>query len=119
MIIGYSRTFPIIGGVVHDPNFSSVKLLLGFEGANGSTGAPGMTDESGAAHGTATVSGSGAISTTQFKFGASSLDYSGSGVITWADNADWHLGSGHFTVEAFMRPSSAFTFPNACPCDRD
>ena len=39
------------GGVLD----TSVKLLLGFEGANNSTGAPGMTDESQAARGTATV----------------------------------------------------------------
>ena len=29
-----------------DPNWTNVKLLLGFEGANNSTGAPGMTDAS-------------------------------------------------------------------------
>lgn len=32
-------------GSATDPFFSSVVLLMGFEGANGSQGAPGYTDE--------------------------------------------------------------------------
>lgn len=87
--------------------FSAVKLLLGFEGANASTGSPGMTDESGAAHGTATVLGAAQISTAQFKFGSSSLLLNGStDSITFADNADFHLGAGNFTVEGFIRPAT-------------
>jgi hypothetical protein len=38
-----------------DPDFESVVLLMGFEGADGSQGAPGLTDESSFAHGTASV----------------------------------------------------------------
>lgn len=87
-----------------DPN---LKLLLNFEGANASTGAPGMTDGSPSAHGTATVKGAAHIDTAQFKFGASSLSLNGtSDSITFPDHADWHFGSGLFTVECFIRPTS-------------
>jgi hypothetical protein len=89
-------------GSANDPNWTSVKLLCGFEGTNGSTGSPGMTDESSAAHGTATVS-SATIDTGQFKYGASSLKFTGTGVIKWTDSADWDFGSGNFTVEVFVR----------------
>jgi hypothetical protein len=97
----------LLGGSNHDPNFSSVKLLMGFEGADGSTGAPGMTDESSAAHGTATVSGGVAISTTQFKFGASSASYTGAtNTCSFANSSDWDFGAGLFTVECWIRPAS-------------
>jgi len=90
---------------------TSVKLLLGFEGSNGATGAPGMTDESSAAHGTATASTGAQISTAQFKFGASSLTVSGANnsCITFPDSADWDFGLGPFTLEGFFRFSAAPT----------
>jgi Concanavalin A-like lectin/glucanases superfamily len=94
------------GGGPTDPNFSSVKLLMGFEDSNGSTGAPGMTDESPAAHGNAATSGTASISTAQFKFGSSSLLLNGSSAISFADSSDWDLGAGLFTVETFFRPDS-------------
>jgi hypothetical protein len=98
------------GGAVTDPNFSSVKLLMGFEGANGSQTSPGMDDQSSAAHGTATTHGlTAAISTAQAKFGSSSVVLTGTGnqdLIRFADSADWHLGSGNFTIECFIRPVS-------------
>src|SRR5260370_34441921 len=46
-----------------DPHIGKGKLLLGFEGADRSTGAPGVTDESPAMHGTFTDAGNGTIST--------------------------------------------------------
>jgi hypothetical protein len=54
-----------LDGPAGDPSFSSVKLLLGFEGADGATGSPGMDDESGSARGTATVSGNAQIDTAK------------------------------------------------------
>jgi hypothetical protein len=96
----------VLSSVVADPYWSNVKLMMGFEGANGSTGAPGMTDESSAAHGVATVFASAAISTAHFKFGASSLSLNGSSSISFADHADWHFGAGKFTVEMFIYPNS-------------
>jgi hypothetical protein len=94
------------GSLRSDPNFSSVKLLLGFEDADGATGSPGMTDESGVARGTATVSGNAQIDTAQFKFGASSLLLDGTGdKIAFADSADWEL-TGEFTIECFIRANT-------------
>jgi hypothetical protein len=103
-----TATDTLNGGVLD----TSVKLLLGFNGSNGSTGAPGMTDESQAAHGTATVTGNANISTAQFKFGVSSLLLDGSGdYITFPDSSDWDFGIGPFTIEGFFRfvasPSAA------------
>lgn len=92
------------GGGGSDPDFSSVVLLLGFEGSNGATGSPGMDDESLSAHGTlAGGSSTSNISTAQSKFGSSSLHLTGNSV-DYADSADWDLGSGHFTVEMFAYP---------------
>jgi hypothetical protein len=86
---------------------------MGFEGANGSTGAPGMNDESPSAHGTASASGTSSISTAQFKFGASSFRSSGSGVNNgcgFADSNDWQLAptsSSKYTIEGFFRWNTA------------
>jgi hypothetical protein len=78
-----------------------VKLLMGFEGVNGSTGAPGWTDESPAAHGTATITGSTTISTAQEKFGSSSGAFNVTGGATFPNSADWQFGSSPFTVEGW------------------
>ena len=93
--------------VACDPYFGNVVLLMGYEGANGSTGAPGMTDESPAAHGTATVTGASKITTSQFKFGASSL-LCGAAISTidFTYSANWNFGSSAFTVECFIYPSA-------------
>lgn len=97
----------IYEGAVGDPYFCNVVLLMGYEGANGATGAPGMTDESPAAHGNALqVLGQAQISTAQFKFGASSLLLDGNNdMISFFASADWSLGAGLFTVECFVRPA--------------
>jgi hypothetical protein len=94
-----------------DPNFSNVVLLMGYEGVNGSTGAPGMTDESPAANGVATISAPYAITTSQFKFGTASLACSGSGRLSYADGPNWHLGSGKFTIELWIYPSTVAVGP--------
>jgi hypothetical protein len=93
---------PTTGG---DPYWNNVKLLLGFEGVNGSTGAPGMTDESPALSGTGTATAS-SISTAQFKFGASSCLGAATGAIIYPDSTNFDLGATPFTVEAWVRPSS-------------
>jgi hypothetical protein len=98
------------GGGPTDPNFANVKLLMGFEGSNGSTGAPGMTDESSAAHGTATVNTGASISTAQFKAGASSLFLDGASDILFTDSSDWDFGAGLFTIEGFIRPHALPAF---------
>lgn len=100
---------PFIGGYesnsspppATDPNFASVKLLLGFEGADA---AVATSDESPAAHGAATFAGNAQIDTAQFKFGASSMLLDGSGdYVQFPDSPDWTLGTGQFTIEGWYR----------------
>jgi hypothetical protein len=91
-----------------DPHFFNVVLLMGFEGVNGSTGAPGLTDESPAAHGTGTLINPslGNISTSQFRFGTSSLFINGTSTpsgLTFPDSNDWNFGAGLFTIEMWVR----------------
>src|SRR6516162_9066366 len=90
--------------VACDPYFGNVVLLMGYEGVNGSTGAPGMTDESPAVHGTGTIASPFKISTTKFKFGSSSLSGSPgtSGLLWFPHSTDFNLGSGLFTIEAWV-----------------
>ena len=101
-----TAAFPRIACPACDPYFGNVVLLAGFNGTNGSTGAPGMTDESPAAHGTATARGTAQISTTQAKFGASSLTVNATSSVTWPSSTDFTFGSGAFTVELFIWPTS-------------
>lgn len=96
----------MVGGVAAacDTYFNSTVLLLGFDGANGSTGAPGMTDESFAAHGTPPVGtgvvGAAQISTARSVFGGSSLLLDGtSAFVGFGDHADWNLSNQRFTLE--------------------
>ena len=94
-----------------DPQWAQVVLLMGFNDIDRSITAPGLNDESLSAHGT--LSGSPAIgfacvSTEQALFGApspSSLKLAGN-ALGYADSADWALGSGQFTVEAFIFPTN-------------
>jgi hypothetical protein len=107
---GYSNTVTAVT-VAGDPAFSNVVLLMGFEGANGSTGAPGLTDESPSAHGTAGYIG-GSISTAQFKFGSSSWRSGGiaGGDFQFADSPDWILAptnASKYTVEGWFRLNSS------------
>jgi hypothetical protein len=107
-MLGLGHGLPFYSGkpAAGDSLFSNVKLLLGFEGADAATGAPGMTDESPSARGNATVSGNAQIDTAQFKYGAASLLLDGTGdKIAFADHADWEL-TGEFTIEAFLRINS-------------
>lgn len=86
-----------------DPFFSSVKLLLGFEGADASTT---ITDESPSARGNATIEGNAQIDTAQFKFGSSSYlsDGSGDGA-KFTHSTDFDF-TGQFTLEAWIRPNT-------------
>ncbi|TIO52975.1 MAG: LamG domain-containing protein [Mesorhizobium sp.] len=94
------------GGGGSDPYFSSVKLLLGFEGANGATS---TTDESPSAH-SFTFNGDAQIDTAQFKFGASSCLFDTSGdYLSSADSLDWRLAASNsdtYTIEFWIRPHS-------------
>jgi hypothetical protein len=87
-------------GVVTDPNFPSVSLLLGFD-------ADPIADES-SNHFATSGSGSGQTRDTSiFKYGVSSVALNGtSGWVQFADNAAFELGSGDFTLEGWYRFST-------------
>ncbi len=55
-----------------------------------------------------TVTTSGATrSTAQFAAGTASISFNGtSNFLQLADSADWHMGTGNFTVQLYMRPLS-------------
>ncbi len=99
-----------------DPYWSNVVLLMGFEDSDTSIGAPGYTDESPAAHGTAGRTNTSEIDTAQFKFGSSSLKADGNGwSALYAPSHDWWLSqanSDQFTVEAWVRFASYPHDPN-------
>lgn len=90
-------------GFTTDPHLSNVVLLLGGEDVNGSIGAPGFTDESPAAHGTAFITNPAYIyiSTDQSRYGRSSVRCFNRGPL-FGGSEDWHLSSANsdqFTVE--------------------
>jgi len=89
-------------GAGGDPYWSSTKLLCHFDGTNGQTT---TTDSSSAAH-TLTMANGASLATGNLKFGTASLDITGADAakrVYAADHADWNLGSGQFTIEAFVR----------------
>jgi len=89
-----------------DPYFSSVSLLLHMDGANGSTT---FTDSSSNALSVTRV-GTAQISTTQSKFGGASASINSNSYLTIADNAVLEVGSGDFTIEAWVYISSSVGF---------
>lgn len=85
-----------------DPYWSNVVALLHLDGANGSST---FTDQRG--H-TFSAIGSATLSTAQSKFGGASLALNGtSQAIQAATSTDWEMGSGSFTIEAWVRPAIA------------
>jgi hypothetical protein len=81
-----------------DTFFSSVRLLCGFNGANGSKT---IVDEGPLAL-TLTATGSAQISTAQSVFGGSSLSMAGSGGVSLPSNSSLNL-TGDFTLDARCR----------------
>lgn len=86
-----------------DPNYSSVSLLLHFDGADGSTT---FTDNSPTPK-TITANGNAQITTTDPKFGSGSVTFDGTGdyLNTLSDSA-FDLAGVSFTVECFFNPSN-------------
>lgn len=84
-----------------DPYWSQVTALLHFDGANNSTS---FVDETGR---TWTRAGNAVISTVQSKFGGSSLSAGTTGYIQTPRDAGMTFGAGDFTIEAWIRPTSA------------
>ena len=92
------------GGAETDPYFSSVVLLAHMDGTDASTT---FTDVKG--H-TLTAVGNAQIDTAQSKFGgASGLFDAAADYVSSADSADWNLGSGDFTIEAWVRFNTTAT----------
>jgi len=82
---------------------SQVSLLLHGDGANGSNT---ITDNSPTPK-TVTPAGNAQNSTAQFKFGGSSIAFDGSGdYLTLPANSSLEMGSGDFTIEFWLRPTS-------------
>jgi len=94
-----SNNEPFTGTKSDDPNYSSVSLLLNGNGTNGSTT---FTDSSSYGH-TVTPVGNAQISTTQSKFGGSSMYFDGSGdYLEVPPSAGFDFDYGSFTVEAWI-----------------
>lgn len=86
------------GGSNNDPDFSSVVLLLHFDGTNGGTT---FTDHSSYGR---TVTNSGASTQTgTVKYGTAAADFSVSGnYVSVADATEMRMGTSDFTVEGWF-----------------
>ena len=83
--------------------FYQNSLLLYGDNSNGSTA---IVDSSANAH-TITINGDAQISTTQSKFGGSSLYFDGTGdYVTAPSDSSFDFGTGDFTIEFWMNPSN-------------
>lgn len=88
---------------VLDSNYNNVALLINGNGTNGSTS---IIDSSSNSN-TVAAFGNSQISNVQSKFGGSSVYFDGSGdYLQTAANAGLALGSGSFTIEAWVRPAN-------------
>jgi hypothetical protein len=85
----------------NDPNFGNVVALLHADGAdNGTT----FTDVKGHSF---TRVGNTVTKTGTKKYGTAGLYFDGSGdSLTSASHADWNLGSGDFTIEFWVNPTT-------------
>lgn len=88
-------------GTGGDPYFANLAALLHMNGSNGSTSFPDVTTKSWTANGNAQVS------TAQSQFGGASGLFDGTGdYITTSAHADFGFGSGDFTIEFWVNPST-------------
>lgn len=86
---------------MNDPHWDQTVLLLHCDGENGSSY---FCDER---HNIVTVNGDARISTAQKMFGTSSAYFDGAGdFLSIASSSSLDLGTGDFTIEAFVRASS-------------
>ena len=101
-----------VGTPATDPYFANVSMLLPFNGTNGSTT---FTDASSNGF-TVTANGNAQISTAQSKWGGASGLFDGSGdYLSVASNAAFYLGTGDFTLEAWIRFNSVPGVNNSIP----
>lgn len=87
--------------IASDPDFSSVVLLLDFDGADEATA---ITDLSSSGH-TISFVNSAQLDTAQMQFGTASLltDVDTEDHLLADDSNDWYFAAGDFTVEADIR----------------
>jgi hypothetical protein len=98
----------IFGDDLGDPFWDKVILLMGFDGPDGSTGAPGMLDESSVNRGLASPGLTAHIDTAQSVFGGSSVLFDGtSNYLSYAGTADVRFTTEPFTIECWIRPASS------------
>lgn len=91
-----------------DPYFSSVKLLLHFNGSNGATS---TTDFSSAAK-VVTFYGNSQLNTTAPKFGSASVLFDGTtDYLQVPDSSDWDFGTGDFTLEFWYKSTTNTSDP--------
>lgn len=97
------------GSLIIDPLGTSTgvdsytKLLLRADGADAATS---FIDTS-LSPVTVTTAGHAQIDTAQFKFGGSSALFDGSGdYLTFPDSADFQVGNGDFTIDAWIRTAA-------------
>lgn len=89
-----------------DPFFTSVVFLAGFDGADAAQAF--VSEDSGLR--TATFVSSAQLDTAKLKFGSAALLVDGTDdYVSFPDSADFDLGSGDFTIEAFVRLSAKST----------
>jgi hypothetical protein len=92
------------GGGGGDPHFSAVSLLLHCDGSNGSTSFP---DSSSYAK-TVNATGGAHVTTSNPKFGTGSAIFSSTtDYLGLASDATLQFGTGDFTIEQFVRMTSA------------
>lgn len=78
-------------------------LLLHLDGINGSTT---FTDDASSGAKTFTAVGTAQISTAQSKFGGASVLFGSGDAITTPDDAVFNFGTGNFTIDCWIRPTS-------------
>lgn len=95
------------GGAMGSAEWDSyTKLLLHFDGTDGSTS---FTDEIGKS---VTTNGNAQISTAQSKFGGASGYFDGSGdYLSVSSSSDWNIDTGDFTVDFWYRANSPTNEP--------
>lgn len=100
---------PTVSG---DPSFSSVVVLLHFDGADGSTT---LTDSS-SKNKTFTAAGNAQLDTAQFKFGTASGLFDGTGDqwTTTSTMADFAFGSADYAIEAWIRTTASGASYKVC-----
>ena len=91
-----------------DPYIANVVALLHFDGIDGGTT---FTDETGKSW---SQSGTATLTTTDPKFGTASLNVPASSDIRSPNHVDFEFGSGDWTVEAWIKPTSTSDYNILC-----